>query len=94
MQANNKRVLKVFQVSIPLILLLSVIVGLYFSDAALEPIRRIISKANSINAKKLTERLPVPKARDEVYDLIVTLNELLQRLEKSFSAQERFIADG
>jgi signal transduction histidine kinase len=56
-------------------------------------VKLIIQKANAIEANQLKERVPVPDSRDEIFNLAVTINSLLSRLEKAFQSQERFIAD-
>ena len=59
---------------------------------ALAPIEGIRSRAVVIG-KDLSQRLPVPIARDEVYRLATTMNEMLGQLEESALRQERFIGD-
>jgi signal transduction histidine kinase len=53
----------------------------------------MIEKSQVIGVTNLSERLPLPAARDEVHSLAVTLNNMMDRLEKSFQSQERFVAD-
>ena len=43
--------------------------------------------------KRLIVLIPLPRSNDEILDLVMTLNELLGRLETAFSAQDRFISD-
>jgi signal transduction histidine kinase len=57
---------------------------------AVEAVRRQVS---GITARHLHERVPVPEARDEVWRLANTMNEMLDRLEAAAAAQRRFIAD-
>lgn len=57
------------------------------------PVAAIIDKANHLSASKLSERLPVPLANDEIRQLSLTLNRLLERLQRAFESQERFLAD-
>jgi len=59
---------------------------------ALAPIERIRSRAMVIG-NDLSQRLPVPVARDEVYRLAATMNEMLSQLEASALRQERFMGD-
>ncbi|MGH2458269.1 MAG: sensor histidine kinase, partial [Chloroflexota bacterium] len=44
-------------------------------------------------AQRLDRRLPAPKAADEISRLVATFNEMLDRLEAAFVAQQRFVAD-
>lgn len=82
-----------FSISVPLMLLLSAFFGLEFSGRAMAPVSAIIAKANEIEAKHLSEEIPVPDSGDEIQDLAITLNGLLRRLEKAFRLQEGFVAD-
>jgi signal transduction histidine kinase len=81
------------EVLIPLVILVATLGGFFLSTRALRPVTEIIRKANEIQAHKLTERLPVPAAKDEIYNLAHTLNQMLSRIQKSFDSQERFVAD-
>ncbi|TCO46564.1 signal transduction histidine kinase [Actinocrispum wychmicini] len=60
---------------------------------ALVPVERIRKQVKVITAHKLDVRVPVPPTRDAITNLAVTLNETLDRLEKSVAAQRQFIAD-
>jgi signal transduction histidine kinase len=50
-------------------------------------------RAHKISAENLSQRLPVANPRDELGKLAGTFNELLARLDTSFSQQRRFMAD-
>lgn len=74
-------------------LLLALIVYLV-ARAALRPIDRMASNATSIQAAQdLSRRVEVPQTQDEVATLGRTFNAMLGRLQASFEAQRRFIAD-
>jgi heavy metal sensor kinase len=51
------------------------------------------SQTQRISAENLSARLDVTNTRDELGHLATTINDLLARLESSFKAQQRFIAD-
>lgn len=78
---------------LPAVLLIAVIAGLYLSSRALRPVQQIIDMANRIDASNLTERVPIPLAKDQIRQLAETQNQMLDRIEKSFQSQERFVAD-
>jgi two-component system OmpR family sensor kinase len=63
------------------------------SDQALYPIRRATQAAARVSVEDLSQRIPVPKTRDELSELSVTLNHMLDRLQESFETQRRFTAD-
>jgi len=61
---------------------------------ALSEVKRMTQKAQHMgNEGSLSERIPVPKPKDEIRELAETFNELLGRLEKAFISQETFIAN-
>lgn len=69
------------------------IAGYIFSRGLLQPIKRISEDAAEISAQNLTRRIETGKTKDEWYQLSVTLNDLLNRLQESFELQRRFIAN-
>jgi heavy metal sensor kinase len=78
---------------VPFVLLLGAFGSYWLASRAFAPIHRLTSTARQIKAGDLSQRVPVPKAHDEVYNLAVTLNEMIERLEASFLRQQRFVAD-
>lgn len=77
----------------PIIILTSIILGLYFVSRALRPVKVLIDKTNEIGAQQLSKRLPVPVPNDEIRELALTQNRMLDRIEKAFSSQEKFVAN-
>jgi len=59
--------------------------GYWLSNRALSPVSEIIQKARSINATNLSSRLDLPDNKDELHELSATLNEMLDRIELSFT---------
>lgn len=66
--------------------------GYFFSKRLLRPIKNIADEVNDISAQNLTHRIKSGNAKDEWNYLAETLNELLNRLQKSFEIQRRFIS--
>jgi signal transduction histidine kinase len=83
----------IIKYGLPAVLLIAVFSGFYFSSRALRPVKDIIEKTISIDASDLTQRVPLPKSNDEIRMLAQTQNAMLDRIEKAFLSQERFIAD-
>jgi two-component system heavy metal sensor histidine kinase CusS len=77
----------------PVLILLSTACGYLLSRHALKPVDRMTRAALGIGIGNLSERLPVPPARDEVQHLAVAWNQLLARLEAAVSRLTRFSAD-
>ncbi len=83
--------LSVFAASI-----VALIVGLWVARHLLRPIAAITATAGRIRGSgDLSQRIPVPAGlrQDEVGVLASTFNTMLEQLEKSFKAQQQFIAD-
>lgn len=65
-----------------------------FIRAGLRPLDEMSQMARRIGrAEDLSQRLKYDGPPDEVGRLAVTFNEMLERLERAFSAQRRFVAD-
>ena len=80
-------------VLIPVGLLLAAFASEQMVRRGLAPIGRVAREAQQLSAARLDRRLPVPTGRDEVVEMIHTLNDMLDRLQAAFEAQERFIAN-
>lgn len=77
----------------PGLLILSSICGYLLSGHALRPVDRMTRAALGIGIGNLSERLPVPQAKDEIQQLAIAWNQLLARLEAAVSRLSRFSAD-
>jgi two-component system, OmpR family, heavy metal sensor histidine kinase CusS len=77
----------------PGLLVLSSVSGYFLSGHALRPVGRMTKAALGIGIGNLSERLPIPSAKDEIQQLAVAWNQLLARLEAAVSRLSRFSAD-
>jgi two-component system OmpR family sensor kinase len=77
---------------LPLALVLASLAGYALAAGALRPVEAMRRRAAGVTAAR-PGRLPVPRARDEVSRLAVTLNDMLARLEAAFDHERRFVAD-
>jgi signal transduction histidine kinase len=81
-------------VAIPILLAAAAIAGYSLSSSALREVKQMTHKAMSMGeVGHLGERIPVPDPEDEIRELAETFNGLLNRLEKAFNSQERFISN-
>jgi heavy metal sensor kinase len=79
---------------LPLALAATVLVGSWIARRALAPLDAIITEVRAItDGRTLHRRLAAPMFKDELGRLTETLNEMMARLERSFSALRRFTAD-
>ena len=65
----------------------------YVSRRALAPIRAITEAARAIEVSDLSRRVEMPAAKDELSELVQTINHMLDRLEAGFEQQRRFVSD-
>jgi signal transduction histidine kinase len=72
---------------------ISLLLGRMLAQRVLRPLRLVTSATRRISADSLDQRLAVTGPADEVKDLADTIDELLERLEASFAAQRRFVAN-
>jgi signal transduction histidine kinase len=77
----------------PLVLLLASLAGYGLAAAALGPVESMRRRAAAISATRPGQRLPIPRARDEVRRLSETLNEMLARLEAALARERRLVSD-
>ncbi len=68
--------------------------GAWLAERTLSPVGEIARTARQIvRAEDLAQRVPAAPADDELGQLTATINEMLERLERLFIAQRRFVAD-
>ena len=78
---------------IPAALLIAAAGGYLLARKSLAPVTAMSVKARQIGAETLGERIEAGQARDELAFLATTLNDLLERLQRAFEWQRRFMAD-
>jgi signal transduction histidine kinase len=82
-----------FAVGGPIAILLASLLGYALAAAGLRPVEAMRRRAREVSLSRADERLPLPAARDEIRRLGETLNEMLDRLSRSFERERRFVAD-
>lgn len=92
-EGQLERLQWIIRLGLPGLLLLAVLLGLYVSSRALRPVQDLIANTSRIDVLNLAGRVELPPARDEIRTLAETQNQMLDRIEKAFRSQERFIAD-
>jgi signal transduction histidine kinase len=80
-------------VALALLAVLSVAVGWFLAGRVLRPLRTITAAAREMSAASFSERLALAGPHDELKELGDTFDGLLARLEATFTAQRRFIAN-
>jgi heavy metal sensor kinase len=82
-----------YLITLPLVVLVVGAGGWLIADRAVAPIQRITAQAARISASDLDQRMPPPPAQDEIARLTNVLNEMFDRLQRSFEQVKRFTSD-
>jgi heavy metal sensor kinase len=84
---------RIFFITLPLVLLLVGAGGFLLTTRGLAPVRRMAAQAKTITDRNLRSGLNAGAATGELRVLADAFNELLARLDRSFSGMRRFVAD-
>lgn len=84
---------KVLLFSFPIILLILFFITRYIAGKSIEPINTVITTASRITRDNLTERISLPDNKDEIFLLVSTINELLNRIEETLLREKQFTSD-
>ncbi|MCT2562712.1 HAMP domain-containing sensor histidine kinase [Chryseobacterium herbae] len=80
-------------VSFIIILVLIYLAGLFLSKKALSPAVKMVEQIKRINAGKLQLRLDESEEKGEFHELEKSFNQMLERLDHSFSTQKHFVSN-
>ena len=69
------------------------IIGWLVAGQALRPLSNITATARRVADRSLHERIALAGPQDEIKDLADTLDAMLERLDRSFDSQRRFVAN-
>jgi heavy metal sensor kinase len=92
-EQQTRFIINILLVTIPIILLISGTVGFFLATLSMRQLNTIIKTVNEIRATNLSRRLPQIEGDDEISRLTTTLNEMIARLERSFSQIRQFTSD-
>ncbi|MDO4289564.1 MAG: ATP-binding protein [Eubacterium sp.] len=74
-------------------LALILLLGIYGTKSSLKPLIEISKTARQITENNLNTRIPETGNKDELDQLIGSLNQMIGQLEQAFDAQKRFVSD-
>jgi heavy metal sensor kinase len=80
-------------ISLPCVVALLALGGYIITRRWISPLEKMVADATHITAKALDRRLSVADPDDELGQLATVFNATLDRLERSFTTLERFVAD-
>lgn len=78
---------------IALTALITIAFSVYFSKLIFGPIRQITNKVKHISTESMHLRLEEPSVKNEIGELILTFNDLLNRIETAFETQKNFVSN-
>jgi two-component system, OmpR family, sensor kinase len=78
---------------LPLTVLLAALPGVLLVRISLRPVDTMIDTLRQITAENLKRKIHIPDTKDEIRRLADTFNDMIERLDRSFSSQQRFIQD-
>lgn len=84
---------KIFYTITPIFWIVSLLIGIIFLKYTLKPIDKITIAAKKITVDNLHDRLPLINSNDELGRLTETLNDMLNRIDLSFTEIKRFTSD-
>jgi two-component system, OmpR family, sensor kinase len=82
-----------FAIGGPVAVLLASLLGYALASAGLRPVEAMRQRAEQVSLAGAGDSLPLPAAHDEIRRLGETLNEMLDRLRRSFERERSFVAD-
>jgi signal transduction histidine kinase len=80
-------------VIVAVLTVLAGVIGWLVAGQALQPLRDITATARRVADRSLHERIALTGPQDEIKDLADTLDAMLERLDRSFDSQRRFVAN-
>lgn len=84
---------RVLFIAYPLLLALLFSIARLLAGRSITPVKDIIDTARKISHENLSDRIPYPQNRDELYTLSKTINNLLDRIEKAVLREKQFTSD-
>ena len=77
----------------PLILIVLFFISRFLAGRSIKPIQEITQTTNRISRDHLNERVKFPDNKDELYDLSLSINSLLDRVEQAIERERQFTSD-
>ncbi len=88
--SNLKRILLT---ALPVVLIILFLVARLIVSRSIRPIIDVIDTANLITRENLSQRISIPINKDELHTLVVTINDLLDRIENAVKREKQFTSD-
>ncbi|QVQ54575.1 HAMP domain-containing protein [Spiractinospora alimapuensis] len=73
--------------------IIALVLGYAVAGRALSPLKRITRTARRLSERSLHERIALGGPDDEIRELADTFDDMLERLDRAFAGQRRFVAN-
>lgn len=88
---DNLRV--VLLTAFPIVLFVLFLVTRFIAGKSIHPVLSVIDTASKITNENLSARVPIPAGKDELNKLVVTINDLMDRIESAVEREKQFTSD-
>lgn len=88
---DNLRV--VLLTAFPIVLFVLFLVTRFIAGKSIQPVLSVIDTASKITNENLSARVPIPAGKDELNKLVVTINDLMDRIESAVEREKQFTSD-
>lgn len=83
----------VLLIAFPIVLLVLFFVTRFIAGKSIQPVLSVINTASKITNENLSARIPLPAGKDELGKLVVTINDLMDRIENAVEREKQFTSD-
>lgn len=80
-------------IAFPLILIILFLIARLIAGRSIKPVKTIIETSSKITKDNLSQRINLPKNKDELFVLSKTINDLLDRIENAVEREKQFTSD-
>ena len=93
-ESSFRITLRFAMIVLPLLVVLTAVIGYLFTRRTLRPVRRITDTVQEIQTNQdLSRRVELGNGTDEIYQLADTFDQLLDRIERAFRREQQFTSD-
>lgn len=92
-RATVRQVVLLLAAAAVLVMAVAAAVTYLMVKQSLRAVEAMRSRVAQISGPDLSSRVPLPPSHDEIHALAVTMNDMLDRMESSHTAQRRFVGD-
>jgi signal transduction histidine kinase len=83
----------VLLISYPAILVILFLITRIIAGRSIQPVLTVIDTASKITNENMSSRIPLPANKDELNKLVVTINNLMDRIESAVDREKQFTSD-